>query len=82
MCMATQAAPVSAATAQSEADTSLMIDAPAATARLGPHRSWRVSTDMAPSPASAWITGSTRRSLLDLVDGRRTGPRRLTARRR
>src|SRR5215207_10530147 len=62
MCMATNPTPVAAATSPREADTSLIMRAPAATAASAT-AALRVSIDTAtPSAASASTTGTTRRS--------------------
>ena len=61
MCMATQPAPAAAATGHRLADTSFTIVAPAASAASATG-GFTVSTDSRTRPASAWSTGTTRRS--------------------
>ena len=85
MCMATQPAPVAAATSKSDAETSLTRLAPAATAASATS-GLTVSTDTrtprstaGPEALSASTTGTTRASSTSLGHGLGPGARRLPA---
>ena len=77
-CMATHPTRCRAATGHREADTSLISDAPACTAASAT-ASLVVSIDTRTWPASASITGITRRSSSAVEHGLGAGPGRFTA---